>query len=54
MLFASKSLGTTMVDLFEKRTITKRHKRRVFYKERKGSLKAMLPDGPPPVPKNIF
>jgi hypothetical protein len=33
MLFASKSLGTTMVDLFEK-TITKRHKRRVL--QRKG------------------
>jgi hypothetical protein len=36
-----------------KRTITKRHKRRVF-KKRKGSLKAMLPDGPPPVPKHKY
>jgi hypothetical protein len=35
-----------------KRTITKRHKRRILQK--KGSLKAMLPDGPPPVPKNKY
>jgi hypothetical protein len=34
-----------------KRTITKRHKRRVLQKE---VLKAMLPDGPPPVPKHKY
>jgi aminobenzoyl-glutamate utilization protein B len=51
MLFASKSLGTTMVDLFEK-TITKRHKK--FFTKKEGSLEAMLPDGPPPVPKHKY
>jgi hypothetical protein len=51
MLFASKSLGPWLIYL--KRTITKRHKRRIF-KKRKRSLKAMLPDGPPPVPKHKY
>jgi hypothetical protein len=51
MLFASKSLGLPWL-IYLKRTITKRHKRRIFTK--KGSLKAMLPDGPPPVPKHKY
>ena len=52
MLFAAKSLGTTMVDLFENETLRK--DMRAEFDKRKGNevWKAMLPDGPPPVPKN--
>lgn len=51
MLFAAKSLGTTMVDLFENESLRK--EMRAEFEKRKGSevWKAMLPDGPPPVPK---
>ena len=52
MLFAAKSLGTTMVDLFENESLRKEI--RAEFEKRKGSevWKAMLSDGPPPVPKN--
>jgi len=52
MLFAANSLGTTMVDLFENESLRKEI--RAEFEKRKGSevWKAMLPDGPPPVPKN--
>jgi len=51
MLFAAKSLGTTMVDLFENEILRKEI--RAEFDKRKGNevWKAMLPDGPPPVPK---
>jgi len=51
MLFAAKALGTTMVDLFENETLRKEI--RAEFEKRKGNevWKAMLPDGPPPVPK---
>jgi aminobenzoyl-glutamate utilization protein B len=51
MLFASKALGTTMVDLFENEKL--RQDIRTEFLKRKGNevWKAMLPDGPPPVPK---
>lgn len=51
MLFAAKSLGTTMVDLFENELLRKEI--RAEFEKRKGNevWKAMLPDGPPPVPK---
>ena len=51
MLFAAKSLGTTMVDLFENENLRKEI--RAEFEKRKGNevWKAMLPDGPPPVPK---
>lgn len=51
MLFAAKSLGTTMVDLFENEKL--RLDIRKEFEQRKGKevWKAMLPDGPPPVPK---
>ena len=51
MLFAAKSLGTTMVDLFENETLRKEI--RAEFEKRKGNevWKAMIPDGPPPVPK---
>lgn len=51
MLFAAKSLGNTMVDLFEDEQLRKDI--RAEFLKRKGNevWKAMLPDGPPPVPK---
>jgi aminobenzoyl-glutamate utilization protein B len=50
MLFAAKSLGTTMVDLFEDENLRRQIKEEFL--KRKGSEKweAMLPEGPPPVP----
>ena len=50
MLFASKALGTTMVDLFQNEKL--RQDIRKEFEQRKGKevWKAMLPDGPPPVP----
>ena len=52
MLFAAKSLSMTMVDLFENPQLVKEIK--TEFKERKGDkvYKAMIPDGPPPVPQN--
>ena len=52
MLFAAKSLSMTMVDLFENPQLVKEIK--AEFKERKGDkvYKAMIPDGPPPVPQN--
>ncbi|MEO5685568.1 MAG: amidohydrolase [Chitinophagaceae bacterium] len=49
MLFAAKSLSTTMVDLFENEKL--RQDIRKEFDQRKGSevWKAMLPEGPPPV-----
>ncbi|HSR38545.1 MAG TPA: hypothetical protein VLL95_06485, partial [Phnomibacter sp.] len=49
ILYASKALGTTMVDLFENEQLRKDI--RTEFEKRKGSevWKAMLPDGPPPV-----
>lgn len=52
MLFASKALGTTMVDLFQNEKL--RQDIRKEFEQRKGKevWKAMLPDGEPPVPKD--
>ncbi|MFT3933238.1 MAG: amidohydrolase [Chitinophagaceae bacterium] len=49
MLFAAKSLSTTMVDLFENEKLRLEIKKE--FDQRKGTevWKAMLPDGPPPV-----
>jgi aminobenzoyl-glutamate utilization protein B len=51
MLFASKALAMTMVDLFESEEL--RQKMRKEFEEKKGKeiWKPMLPDGPPPVEK---
>jgi aminobenzoyl-glutamate utilization protein B len=51
MLFASKALSMTMVDLFENEQLRKSVRKE--FEERKGTQvwKAMLPDGPPPVEK---
>jgi aminobenzoyl-glutamate utilization protein B len=50
MLFAAKALGTTMVDLFQNEKL--RQDMRKEFEQRKGKevWKAILPDGPPPVP----
>ena len=52
MLFASKSLGTTMVDLFENEALRKEIKEEFIKRKGKEVWKAMLPDAPPPVPKD--
>ncbi|MGZ8558846.1 MAG: amidohydrolase [Chitinophagaceae bacterium] len=51
MLFASKVLGTTMVDLFENEKLRQNIKEEFLKRKGKEVWKAMLPDGPPPVPK---
>lgn len=51
MLFAAKSLGTTMVDLFEKESLRKEMRSEFEKRKGKETWQAMLPDGPPPVPK---
>ena len=52
LLFASKTLGSTMVDLFENEKL--RQDIKAEFLKRKGTevWKAMLPDSPPPVPIN--
>ncbi|MBI5914287.1 MAG: amidohydrolase [Bacteroidetes bacterium] len=51
MLYASKALALTMVDLYEDETL--RVNIRKEFDERKGNqvYKAMVPDGPPPLPR---
>ncbi|MCJ7466483.1 MAG: amidohydrolase [Maribacter sp.] len=51
MLFAAKSLGTTMVDLFENAELRKEIKSEFLKRKGQEVWEAMLPDGPPPVPK---
>lgn len=52
MLFATKALGLTMLDLFQSQESIDRIK--AEFKERKGDYiyKGILPDGPPPLPQN--
>jgi aminobenzoyl-glutamate utilization protein B len=52
MLFTSKALGTTMVDLFENEKLRQDIKEEFLKRKGKEVWKAMLPDGPPPVPKD--
>jgi aminobenzoyl-glutamate utilization protein B len=49
MLFASKALALTMVDLFENETL--RTEIKAEFQQRKGNVvyKAYIPDGPPPI-----
>ncbi len=51
MLYASKTLGTTMVDLFENEKLRNDIKEEFLKRKGKEVWKAMLPDGPPPIPK---
>ena len=48
MLFASKALVTTMVDLFENEKLRKQIKDEFIKRKGKEVWQAMLPDGPPP------
>lgn len=50
MLFASKALATTMVDLFENAELRKNIKEEFLKRKGNEVWKAMLPVGPPPVP----
>jgi aminobenzoyl-glutamate utilization protein B len=52
MLFTSKALATTMVDLFENEKLRTDIKEEFLKRKGKEVWKAMLPDGPPPVPKD--
>jgi len=51
MLYASNAMAMTMLDLFENPTLIDKVK--AEYVERKGNevYKAIIPDGPPPIPK---
>lgn len=51
MLYASKAMALTMVDLFENEAL--RQKIRAEFEQRKGGqvYKAYIPDGPPPIPE---
>lgn len=50
MIYASKAMAMTMVDLFENPKLVQKVK--AEYKERKGDVvyKAIIPEGPPPIP----
>jgi len=50
MLYASKTLGITMVDLFENEQLRKDIKEEFVKRKGNEVWKAMLPEGPPPVP----
>lgn len=50
MLFAAKCLSATMVDLFENEKLREQIKAEFIQKKGSEVWKAMLPDGPPPVP----
>ena len=52
MLYASNAMAMTMLDLFENQKLIDKIK--TEYVERKGNevYKAIIPDGPPPIPKN--
>ena len=54
MLYAAKALSTTMVDIFENEKL--RNEIQKEFEKRKGNekWKAILPEGPPPVPKDAF
>ena len=52
MIYASKAMSMTMLDLFENPNLVNKVKEE--YKERKGNVvyKPIIPDGPPPIPKS--
>lgn len=52
MIYSSKAMSMTMLDLFENPKLVEKVK--AEYKERKGKeiYKAIIPDGPPPIPSN--
>ncbi|MCC6463603.1 MAG: amidohydrolase, partial [Saprospiraceae bacterium] len=50
MLYSSKALGLTMVDLFENEALRTAMRAEFLQKKGKTVYKSLLPDGPPPVP----
>lgn len=52
VVFASKTLGSTMVDLFENEKLRQDIKEEFLKRKGKEVWQAMLPDGPPPVVKD--
>jgi len=52
MLFAAKSLGLTMVDLFQDEQLRKDIKAEFIRRKGKEVWQAILPEGPPPVPES--
>jgi len=50
MLFAARALGTTMVDLFQDEKLIQEIRKEFEQRKGKEVWKAILPDGPPPVP----
>ena len=50
MIYSSKAMSMTMLDLFENPVLV--NKVKAEYKERKGNevYKAIIPEGPPPIP----
>jgi len=52
VVFASKTLGSTMVDLFENEKLRQDIKEEFLKRKGKEVWQAMLPDGPPPVLKD--
>lgn len=50
MLYASKTLGTTMVDLFQNEELRKQIKAEFLKRKGNEVWKAMLPEGPAPIP----
>ena len=53
MIYAAKALSTTMIDVFENEKL-RQEIRKEFERRKNGEVwKAMLPVGPPPVPKEF-
>jgi aminobenzoyl-glutamate utilization protein B len=52
MLFASKALGLTMVDLFENETLRKEIRAEFETRRNNHIYKPYIPEGPPPLPQN--
>ena len=52
MIFASKALALTMYDLFTNEAVRKEMRKEFELKRGNYQYKAILPDGPPPVPAN--
>jgi aminobenzoyl-glutamate utilization protein B len=52
LLFASKALAATMVDLFEKAELRQQIRAEFLDKTKDQVYKAYIPEGPPPVASN--
>ena len=51
LIFAAKALGMTMVDLFESPELSAEVKEEFRERMSDREYKAILPEGPPPIPK---